>query len=195
MGLQKVVGFRTLLIGGAMIVSNAIADDNTKKDFLSERINYVLSLVSESKVFDHIENDNLFDSIVIEPVKEGDEIKGALVYKGSKLAILERKGNYSPWNKSSLIVKNYGFHDEDNFFVKSFFDNLKLQFIRREKNSFKFDVSQYSNNLSKDFCRYYFIWEKDPLVHFSLTSDVVFCEQQELYPIKIRTITIEKYGL
>lgn len=77
MGLQKVVGFRTLLIGGAMIVSNAIADDNTKKYFLSERINYVLSLISESKVFNHIENDNLFDSIVIEPVKEGDEIKGA----------------------------------------------------------------------------------------------------------------------
>ncbi|EEZ8333935.1 hypothetical protein DA682_004898, partial [Escherichia coli] len=73
-----------------MIVSNAIADDNTKKYFLSERINYVLSLISESKVFNHIENDNLFDSIVIEPVKEGDEIKGALVYKGSKLAILER---------------------------------------------------------------------------------------------------------
>ena len=183
MGLQKVVGFRTLLIGGAMIVSNAIADDNTKKYFLSERINYVLSLISESKVFNHIENDNLFDSIVIEPVKEGDEIKGALVYKGSKLAILERNSSYSPWSKSSLIVKNYGFHDEDNFFVKTFFDNLNLQFIHRKKNSF-----------SKDFCRYYFIWEKDPLVRFSLTSDAVFCEQQELYPIKIRTITIEKYG-
>ncbi|WP_337086255.1 hypothetical protein [Escherichia coli] len=116
-----------------MIVSNAIADDNTKKYFLSERINYVLSLISESKVFNHIENDNLFDSIVIEPVKEGDEIKGALVYKGSKLAILERNSSYSPWSKSSLIVKNYGFHDEDNFFVKNFFDNLNLQFIHRKK--------------------------------------------------------------
>ncbi|EAN4681883.1 hypothetical protein EHN46_23710 [Salmonella enterica] len=178
-----------------MTIDYAIASDMAKKVFFSERISYVLSLVSEGRIFNHMDKDDFFDTIILEPVKDGDEIKGKLIYRGNRLAILERKNARSPWCKSSFIVKDYGFRDENNLFEKEFFDNLKLHFINREKDSFKFDVSQYSKALSKGFCKYNFIWGGDERVRVSLTSDILFCDQQELYPIKIKTITIEKVSL
>ncbi|EJX0634546.1 hypothetical protein ODD08_004689 [Salmonella enterica] len=174
-----------------MMFNNSIASNTTKKYFLSERINYVLTLLSESRTFNHIGKTSFFDMIILEPVKEGAEVKGKLIYEGSRLAVLERKNGHSPWSKSSFILKDYGFQDQDNSFEKAFFDDLRLKFISREKGEYKFDVSQYAKNLQKDFCKYNFVWERNPQVYFSLISDSAFCEQEELYPVKIRTITIE----
>ncbi|EJM7592367.1 hypothetical protein [Citrobacter freundii] len=175
-----------------MVINNAMSNDKTKEVFLSKRIGYLLSLISKGGVFDYIEKNSFFDAISIEPVVKGDEVKGKLIYEGNGLAVLERKNALAPWSKSSLMVRNYGFHDGENYFEKSFFDNLNLQLIERKEGQFKFDVSLYSQGFSKDFCKYYFVWGGDHQVHVSLTTEVALCKQEGLYPVKIRTITIEK---